>query len=274
MELKVQSKSKLLGDLKSIHGGISSNSVAPEAEAFIENPNQDTIKLLKAFSDIYVTKEKNGVKIKAMGVGKHAAFPEGSVNAIAILCKVLSKIQQLNQDTKVLCCHLAEVLEDYYGKALGIAYEDEITGKLTHTCGLICAANGYIEADFNIRYPVTAPRDEMKQKLYEIFENKGFTIRKYYDNFPMHVKPDSKEVELLTRICNENLGIELEPYTMGGGTYARKIPNTVGYGPGRSDRLLKWGNGHEADECVYIENLEKAIKIYIEALVELDEIVE
>lgn len=37
---------------------------------------------------------------------------------------------------------------------------------------------------------------------------------------------------MLTDIYNELTGENKEPYTMGGGTYARKLPNAISFGPG------------------------------------------
>lgn len=61
---------------------------------------------------------------------------------------------------------------------------------------------------------------------------------------------------------------------MSGGTYARKLPNAVGYGPGLSYQKKPCpeghGRGHQPDECVCIDNLIHAVEIYIRALIMLD----
>jgi len=65
---------------------------------------------------------------------------------------------------------------------------------------------------------------------------------------------------------------------MGGGTYARKLPNAVGFGPGlptdMSSLGLPPGHGqiHGPDEVQSIPNLITALKIYIVALLELNEL--
>ena len=67
-----------------------------------------------------------------------------------------------------------------------------------------------------------------------------------------------------------------KPYVMGGGTYARKIPNAVGFGPGlefdRKETGLPMGHGncHSADEVQSVSNLKTAVKIYVKALQKLD----
>ena len=62
---------------------------------------------------------------------------------------------------------------------------------------------------------------------------------------------------------------------MGGGTYARKLTNAVGYGPGLTFQKKPCkeghGKGHQPDECICIDNLINAIEIYIRAIEYLDE---
>ncbi|MGN8631941.1 hypothetical protein ACTNEW_10240 [Blautia sp. HCP3S3_G3] len=75
----------------------------------------------------------------------------------------------------------------------------------------------------------------------------------------------------------ESSGRAGEPFVMGGGTYARKIPNAVAFGPGqqRDFRIPGLpdghGNGHCADEAEAAENLKNAVKIYVEALIRVDQ---
>ena len=73
------------------------------------------------------------------------------------------------------------------------------------------------------------------------------------------------------------IGIEnSRPFVMGGGTYARKIPNAVAFGPGQERNLDRLGlpkghgNCHCADEAELFENLKNAVKIYVFALKKLD----
>ena len=61
---------------------------------------------------------------------------------------------------------------------------------------------------------------------------------------------------------------------MGGGTYARHFPLAVSFGPERQDLQLPEFAGpmHGANEGAKIEHLMQALKIYILALVRLQEI--
>ena len=61
---------------------------------------------------------------------------------------------------------------------------------------------------------------------------------------------------------------------MGGGTYSRKLPVAVGFGPGVPDAVNPFesghGQGHQPDECVPLKMLLNGLKTYIIALLELD----
>ncbi len=82
-------------------------------------------------------------------------------------------------------------------------------------------------------------------------------------------KPGGKE---LTALCRQVLGTETKAYSMGGGTYARKLPNAVAFGPGiRGQKALPSAAAAVTSRMsVKIENLTNAMVIYIEALKRLD----
>ena len=78
-------------------------------------------------------------------------------------------------------------------------------------------------------------------------------------------------------VCNRNLGMELEPYVMGGGTYSRKL-NCSWLWTWHSWKAKRFGTerggAHQADEYIEIEHLKKAFVIYVEAIQKLDEVVD
>ena len=64
------------------------------------------------------------------------------------------------------------------------------------------------------------------------------------------------------------------PFTMGGGTYARHFPYAVSFGPEHTDLPLPdfAGPMHGANEGANFDKLIEALKIYILALLRLQEI--
>ena len=73
---------------------------------------------------------------------------------------------------------------------------------------------------------------------------------------------------------NEVTGENATPFTMGGGTYARHFPYAVSFGPEHEDMVLPEFGGpmHGANEAAPIDKLLEAVKIYIIALLRLEEI--
>ena len=69
-------------------------------------------------------------------------------------------------------------------------------------------------------------------------------------------------------------GEDAKPFTMGGGTYARHFPYAVSFGPEHVDLPLPEFGGpmHGANEAAPIDKPLEAVKIYILALLRLEEI--
>lgn len=264
------------GNLKDFNAGEVSNVVSAYAYAVVDDLNYDkAIQIFTCDEGFEVTKLDNGIKIGATGLSKHAAFPEGSVNAIEKLTSALIKHNVLTGDAVAVVKFISESLSDYNGVSIGIGYEDEPSGKLTHISGIARFVDNKLSVNYNIRYPVTVNKDEMVNKVEKIFTDAGFNICILKNDSPIFISPDEPIIKLLCDISNEILQAEYEPYFMGGGTYARKLPCAVCYGMGIKGEKIPFpdgsGGGHQPDECVRIENLLNGIKVYICALLSIDE---
>ena len=79
-----------------------------------------------------VVREQDGMlRVEAAGKSAHAAFPEGSINASVMLADYLCGHPFLTDKAKRTLAFLSECFENYYGEALGIAYDGGPLGKLT-----------------------------------------------------------------------------------------------------------------------------------------------
>ena len=85
---------------------------------------------------------------------------------------------------------------------------------------------------------------------------------------------DSPAIQTLITTYNDVTGENKKPFTMGGGTYARHFPYAVSFGPEHTDIELPEFAGpmHGANEGTPFEKLIEALKIYILALLRLQEI--
>ena len=90
------------------------------------------------------------------------------------------------------------------------------------------------------------------------------------------VSADDERIKALTNACESVLGKKCEPYTMGGGTYARWLANTVAFGSsieGERDYLGdEKGGAHQRDEFMSIREFFDGMLIYSLAIANLSEI--
>ena len=88
------------------------------------------------------------------------------------------------------------------------------------------------------------------------------------------IEADSPAIQTLITTYNDVTGENKTPFTMGGGTYARHFPYAVSFGPEHTDLAIPEFAGpmHGANEGAPFEKLIEALKIYILALLRLQEI--
>lgn len=120
--------------------------------------------------------------------------------------------------------------------------------------------------------------ENIRKKLEEKMKPVGFSIVKEKDSSPSYISPEHFFVTILMESYREvTQDHSSSAYVMGGGTYARKIPRAVGFGPGLStnESALKLpmghGNCHSADESQSMKNLQEAFLIYVHALLNINE---
>ena len=252
-----------------LQGGTVTNAVAGKAYAVVK-----TEKALLPAENIFVFDCDKGVKIEAVGKACHAAMPENGKSAISMLLGYLIDNGILPQDSYF--GFLRTATEEYLGNSLGIAASNANFGYLTCVGGVIEVRNGKVVMHFNIRY---LPDDDYRvimaniQKSVEPFGGKAVVAEQSNGYF---VSADDNKIKALTDACESVLGIECKPYTMGGGTYARWLPNTVAFGSAieaeRNYLGSERGNAHQRDEYISVKELFAGMEIYSQALANLAEL--
>ncbi len=249
-----------------LNGGTVTNAVPGKAYALVK-----TDKKLLSRESITVSEIDGGYRIEAIGKASHAAHPESGVNAISMLCSYLTDNGIDNSDNTL--AFLKEATAEYLGKTLGIAAENDDFGYLTCVGGVIKSENGRISQSFNIRY---LPKSDAKQIVASIenaISEAGGKIASYGVSEGYFVSADDDKIIALTKACEEVLGIECKPYTMGGGTYARALPNTVAFGSGIMSERGKLGDergdAHQRDEYMSVNELFTGMEVYSLAIVNL-----
>lgn len=266
------------GILQEFSAGTATNCVPGTAQAFLRLPTEQVIPALSGLGIPYACrKEPGGVRITVKGKAAHAAFPDGSIPAQRELAALLCGSGLLEPEAEGPLRALCSLLEDCHGGSLDAAYETPEFGKLTHVSGLTSLEDGRLSLSFDIRYPAGRGLRELRSRIDRRLSSLGFEAGCWKDDPPYYLEPDLPVIRSLREISEEVWERELPTYVMGGGTYARKLPNAVPYGPGLPRTGLEGktgrGSGHQPDESVELEVLMRGIEIYVRALMKVDELI-
>lgn len=286
IEANLLSGDRVTAAIESFSGGVASNMVPDRANAVL-NPRfflaggEERVMALGEKGPFTVTRQGEKISVEARGVSKHTAFPTGGVNAIELLASALAESKALPEsDTKALR-FICQVNQDFAGTGLNVVYSDEVSGALTCVGSMASLTEGRLTQLINIRYSITADSEQLVKNIGESCRKAGWELRLIRDSKPNYFPKDRPEVKLLTDLFNEMTGLEKEAYVMGGGTYARKLPNAFAYGmsgvPGEPapEGLFREGHGgaHAPDEGLNVENLVKAMKIYVMSILAVDNLI-
>ena len=259
----------LNGNIVSFTGGVANNAVPNRATCLVKG---DISRLNNA--DGITVEEDNGlVRIEAYGVAGHAAMPQGTVNAIGLIVDYLLD-NHLCTEVEENYLHVLQKLHHVTdGSLLGIAAKDDIFDPLTIIGGVIRTENGKLYQQTDCRYPTSITMEQITAKLTEACEGHA-TIEEVDGNMPFYCNPDHPAIQALLDTYNDVTGEQAKPFSMGGGTYARHFPLAVSFGP--EDHRIPMpefaGPIHGANEGAQISQLMKSLKIYILALIRLQEV--
>lgn len=262
------------GNLEYLEAGIAHNAVPSEAKAVLSGIDVRYVKALESNgADISVSEAEAGrVAVTAYGKAGHAAFPWSAENAVYKLLHFLAENNLVNGEAGITIEKLAQLFTDDYGTGLGIAYEDQPSGKTTCVGSLLRFRNGEIIQHIDTRYAVSQKSKDIIAVLQKLEKDHGMQIRNLNDSAPRYTDPEAPVTKMLMDTVHEFLGEDYEAYTMGGGTHARKFPNALPYGPGDVKGIVNpFGHPHGIDEAVSIEGLLMSMSTYAVALKRLDE---
>lgn len=202
--------------------------------------------------------------VEAIGKAAHGAFPFGGDSAAIRAFRFLASIAPLDDQP-----FYAELFEQGQigGAGLGISVSDSVSKDLTCNLGLVGMRDGEVELLYNIRYPVKFSGEQIREMCEgTLAETKsGFRMVKFTDSAPLYFPLDHPLVRTIVEVCEEELGEGQKPGTMGGGTYARAVPNTVSIGTGWEGD----GPAHENDERLKLDHLYRMSRIYAHILLRL-----
>jgi len=270
---KLEIKNDKAIKLKYIKGGQASNMVPDYCEAGIECPDTDmiirSVEYCANRNGIELTAEEKGglVVVKSFGLSAHGSTPEIGKNAIMQMFKFLAELPLGHCDElQFIRFFNNNVGNETDGKSFGVDLEDEPSGKLSFNVGTISMENNEIKMALNLRYPVTYKAEDLMEKFNKKIEGTGIKVENFQDQKPLYFDDKHPLIKSLQKVYKEQTGKEPELLAIGGGTYAKEMPNIVAFGPlfpGEPDVI------HKKDEYIELENLVLNAKIYGHAIYEL-----
>ena len=255
-----------------LEAGERPNIVIGEAEVTVAGlPKQNDFDFYLATQDVkgsYRIEDGNTV-YHFDGIFSHGSVPQEGINAA---WHALNFVGGAYQDK--VAHTIASLLADYRGKQLNIKKKGSHMGDLTVNLGIVRMHENDVSFVLDIRYPQECDGNELFQTIQKTFSSSGLgcEVQCLIDKGPLFVDPKTELVSTLEKIYRKHSQDNTTPLlTMGGGTYARTLPNFVAFGAEFPQRPVIQGVGdaHQKDEGVEIEALVLATAIYAEAIYEL-----
>jgi len=133
--------------------------------------------------------------------------------------------------------------------------------------------NGHqLDSVLNIRFPMGQTVEKIETMVREKLESFNkisgaqLAVSNHQGMAPIYTSPETDLVKTLVKSYKEVTGKDDEPMSCPGTTYAKVLPNAVGFGPGipgTPDR------GHTDNEYISLEELKVISGIYLTALLHL-----
>ena len=214
-----------------------------------------------------------GTEYSGTGKVAHASKPELGVNAIFEMIKNLDK-ESVDYSASPLLSFIAkEIAYKTSAEYTGCNIKDE-SGVVTANPSLLsCSAEGE-SLVIDIRCPVSYSMEEITSHLAIKAANYELSCEVLNQMAPLYKAKDIPEIDLLTEIWKKNmpsysgynpeyLSVYTDPIAIGGGTYARHMPNTIAFGiqtPWQEDQC------HQANESRPLSDFETDVKVLSEAI--------
>ena len=259
----------------SMHAGERRNVVIGKASALLKDWQESYVDLFDFYLEtnqltgsIEYTTE--GTQITIEGTFAHASLPWLGVNAGLHLINFVGHTYK-----NEFCINTAKMLSDWRGTGVNIDIEGAYMGFLTANTGIINIENGKVQFVVDMRYPNDTNEDHIIAGYKKAIKDYNYPckLNVLSNSVPLFLDPSSEMITSLMNVYREYSGDNFTPsMTMGGGTYARELPNCVAFGPEfpiAKERSIHLGGPHQADEGINIEEMLCAVAIYCGALEKL-----
>ena len=209
----------------------------------------------------------DGLMIISRGKAAHACEPEKGQNAALELIDLIANAYDVPEIGSICSFIDYAINKETNGRSLGLKMSDSVSGSLTVNLGCVHIEENKAYAQFDIRYPVTVNSDVVIKQFEKVAENSNLKSEVLNHEKPLYAEKDSELIKVLSEAYKSVTGEEVDIYSTGGGTYARKLGGRgVAFGPNFKGDDIRM---HNADESVDYNNFFKHAQICLEAIYRL-----
>ncbi|MGV2419371.1 MAG UNVERIFIED_CONTAM: Sapep family Mn(2+)-dependent dipeptidase, partial [Staphylococcus saprophyticus] len=205
--------------------------------------------------------------LKVQGKAVHGMDPSIGVNAGLYLLNFLATLNLDKTAANFVAFSERYLFESHFGEKMGMKFHTDVMGDVTTNVGIITYDNqDGGKFGINLRYPEGFEFEESLTRFKGEIQSLGFSIELGKNQTPHYVEKDDPFVQSLVQAYRNQTGDDTEPYTIGGGTYARNLDKGVAFGAMFSDSedLM-----HQKNEYITKKQLFNATSIYLESLYKL-----
>jgi succinyl-diaminopimelate desuccinylase len=275
--------------VESIDAGLTASIVPDHAELRLlwEKGVPDWAKLIAELNAVkmlegtrlIVSEDNDLLRVIAYGRSAHSGVNlTGGRNALVALARVMEgKLPAGGADD--LFRFVRQAGQDLHGTGLGITDNDPLWGQYAVNIATVKRKSDDEPNQFvlfiNLRRipPRTGPqsREHLEAVVQKFNRKSGASLvvdraLSYFLDEPLAFNPNAKIVKRLMDVYTRATGEKAKPAISGGGTYAKRLPNAIAFGmwfPGKPYP------GHDTNEKIEIEDLQRGAHVLIHALVDI-----
>ncbi len=228
-------------NIVSIKGGLAVNMVPDKAEV------------------TFINAEGKEETLTQTGKSAHGSMPQDGENAISTLMLKLS--EQI--DNELISFYKEKIGMSIHGELVGCNLKDEASGEITINVGKIGVCEDKVQMDLDVRYPISFTSEIVEEAFIKGVKPYNVEVTVRNDTRPVYMDKNGEVMQKLMNAYEAKTGDKSEPLVIGGGTYARAMPNIIAFGPLLPGREA---TEHQKNECIPVSDLNLCREIYALAI--------
>jgi acetylornithine deacetylase/succinyl-diaminopimelate desuccinylase-like protein len=242
-----------------VKGGTALNAV-PESAVY---HGDHLFRLEKQLKKLGFDHELENEELYVIGRSAHSAKPAAGINAIV---RMVVGLSSMGVTSPIIDFVNDKIAFTNSGELIFGNLSDEPSGELTLSVNQIDLSAFGEMIGVDMRIPVTIDKKFIVEGIKRVADKYELEYEEIDYLAPLYESKDSKLIQTLISVYEEETGLPGDPISTGGATYARSMPNIVAYGPVFPGQEKV---AHQTDEFIDISALVKCAQIYAKAVEKL-----